>query len=435
MKILLVGSGGREHALALALGRSPRADKLYCAPGSDAITRSPALADKAEPVDLAADDVDGLLRFARELHIDLTVVGPEAPLVGGLRDRFEEAGLAVFGPSQAAAALEGSKAFTKSLLRKYHLPTADSKTFTEPREALAFIDQHKRFPLVVKADGLAAGKGVVICEERAEAKHAVERMMVHREFGAAGNKVLVEEFLQGEEASFLVITDGHTIVPMPPAKDHKAIFDGDVGPNTGGMGAYCPSPSIPPEFAQQIEREVIIPTLHALHREGKPYQGVLYAGLMLTEKGPRILEFNVRFGDPEAQVILPRLKTDLVEICDRTARGTLDELQGVEWDEQPSLIVVLAAPGYPGKVTTGQEIRGLDEAEGVEGVTLVHSGTRFERGTWRVAGGRVLGVRATGASLEQARTRAYEAVGRIHFEGMQYRRDIGVRRDARTGTA
>jgi phosphoribosylamine--glycine ligase len=425
MKILLIGSGGREHAIAEAILRSPQTGKLYVAPGSD------ALATVATRIDVAADDVEGIRRSARDLSVDLVVVGPEAPLVAGVADALVADGIAVFGPKRQAAQLEGSKVFTKNLLKKYHIPTADSRVFDDPRHAeLWFSEQQAQWPVVVKADGLAAGKGVVIAQDRAEALDAVARIMVRREFGDAGARLLVEECLVGEELSVMAITDGRTILTLEPARDHKRVFDGDAGPNTGGMGAYSPTSLWTPELESEVEARVLLPTLHALNREGIEYRGVLYAGLMLTADGPKVLEFNVRFGDPETQVILPRLATDFVEIAWKTATGRLDELGGIEFRKDSALVVVLASEGYPGPFRKGRRIAGLGEAAAVPGVALQHAGTRQELGHWLTNGGRVLGVTAVASSMDEARHRAYQACGRIHFEGMHFRRDIAVIRDA-----
>ncbi|MSR47975.1 MAG: phosphoribosylamine--glycine ligase [Planctomycetes bacterium] len=424
MKILLVGSGGREHAIAEAILRSPRTERLYVAPGSD------ALGQIATRVDVAADNIAGLRRCARDLKIDLTVVGPEAPLVAGIADEFAKDGLLCFGPKKAGAQLEGSKVFTKTLLRKYHIPTADSRVFDDARHAeLWFAEQQSQWPVVLKADGLAAGKGVVIAHDRREALEGVAQIMVRREFGAAGNRLLVEECLFGEELSVLAITDGKTILTLEPARDHKRVFDGDAGPNTGGMGAYSPTPLWTPELQEDIEARVLIPMLHALNREGIEYRGVLYAGVMLTANGPRVLEFNCRFGDPETQVILPRLKTDFVEIAQKTAEGRLDELGSLEFLPDAALVIVLASGGYPGPFKKGRRMSGLEGAAAVPGVRLHHAGTKLELGHWQTNGGRVLGVTAIGGSMDEARHRAYQAASRIEFEGMHFRRDIGVARD------
>ncbi|MBL8843723.1 MAG: phosphoribosylamine--glycine ligase [Planctomycetes bacterium] len=426
LTILLVGSGGREHALAEAILRSPRTARLYVAPGSDAMGKQALL------VDVAADDTAGLVRCCRELKVDLVVVGPEGPLVAGLADALAAAGIPVFGPKKAAAQLEGSKVFTKTLLRKYHIPTADDRVFTDPRHAeLWFAEQQSAWPVVVKADGLAAGKGVVVAQDRREALDAVQRIMVRREFGAAGDKLLVEECLVGEEISVLAVTDGRTLCTLEPARDHKRVFDGDAGPNTGGMGAYSPTPLWTPELQADIEARILVPTLHALNREGLEYRGVLYAGLMLTSNGPKVLEFNVRFGDPETQVILPRLKTDFVELALLTAEGRLEELGGIEFLPDAALVLVMASGGYPGPFKKGKRIAGLEAAAEVAGVRLHHAGTKYELGHWLTNGGRVLGVTAVGGSLDEARSRAYQAAARISFEGMHYRRDVGVVKDPR----
>jgi len=426
MKILLIGSGGREHAIAEAILRSPRTAQLFVAPGSD------ALATVATRLDVAAEDVAGLVRVAKQHAIDLTIVGPEAPLVAGLADAFAAEGLLVFGPKRAGAQLEGSKIFTKQLLRKYHIPTADWRVFDDARHAeLWFAEQQASWPVVLKADGLAAGKGVVIAEDRRAANEAVQRIMVRREFGDAGDKLLVEECLVGEEISVLAITDGKTLCTLEPARDHKRVFDGDAGPNTGGMGAYSPSPLWTPELQADIEARVLVPMLHALNREGIEYRGVLYAGLMLTKDGPKVLEFNCRFGDPETQVILPRLESDFVEIALKTAQGRLEELGGLAFKADAALVVVLASGGYPGTYVKGRRIGGLEVAAAVEGVSLFHAGTRKELGHWLTAGGRVLGVTGVGRTMDEARQRAYLAAERITFEGIHFRRDIGVAREAR----
>ena len=424
MKILLVGSGGREHALALAILRSPLTGTLYVAPGND------ALAEIATRVDLAAEDVDGLTRFAREMSIELVVIGPELPLVLGLADRLNAAGIKVFGPSKAAAALEGSKVFAKNLLRKYHIPTADFRVFDDAKHATLWLtEQQQAWPCVLKADGLAAGKGVVVAQELTEALDAVERIMQKREFGDAGARLVVENCLVGEEISVMAVTDGTTLCSLEWARDHKRVFDGDAGPNTGGMGAYCPSPIWRQELAAEIESRILVPTLHALNREKLDFRGVLYAGLMLTREGPKVLEYNVRFGDPEAQVILTRLETDFVEMALMTAEGRLDELGEIRFSPDHALILVLASGGYPGVFRKGNRISGIDAAAEVEGVTLHHAGTKLEGGHWVTNGGRVLGVTAVGETLELARQRAYEAAGRISWDGLHYRRDVGVLRD------
>ncbi len=425
MKILLVGSGGREHAIAEAILRSPLTEKLWVAPGSD------ALAEIATCVPIVADDLAGLTRFARDTQIDLTVVGPEGPLVNGIADAFAAHGLLVFGPKKAGAQLEGSKVFTKNLLRKYHIPTADYRVFTDARHAELWVaEQQTGWPVVLKADGLAAGKGVIIADDPQQALAAVERIMVRHEFGEAGNKLLLEQCLVGEELSVLAVTDGKTLCMLEPARDHKRVFDGDAGPNTGGMGAYSPSAVWTPVLQAEIESRILVPTLHALNREGLEFRGVLYAGLMLTGDGPKLLEFNVRFGDPETQVILPRLKSDFVELAKKTAEGKLEELGAIEFSDEAALVVVVASGGYPGPFKKGQPIVGLEEAAAVPSVRLHHSGTKKQHGQWVTNGGRVLGVTAVGVSIEEARMRAYQAAGRISFEGMHYRRDVGLQKEA-----
>ncbi len=425
-KVLLVGSGGREHALAEAILRSPLTEKLYVAPGSD------ALSEIATCVDLAADDpddIDGLLRFAREVGIGLTVVGPELPLVLGIADAFARHGLAVFGPSKAAAQLEGSKVFAKNLMRKYHVPTADYRVFTDPRHAELWVaEQQSAWPVVLKADGLAAGKGVVVAEDKHAAREAVQRIMVRREFGDSGARLVLEECLVGEEISVLAVTDGKTICTLEPARDHKRAFDGDAGPNTGGMGAFCPWPEWTPELEAEVESRVLVPVLHALNREKLDYRGVLYAGLMLTGEGPKVLEFNVRFGDPETQVILPRLKTDFVDMALKCCAGRLHELGDLEFSPEVALTVVLASGGYPGAYAKGKRITGIDAAREVTGVRLHHAGTKKELDHWVTNGGRVVGVTALAATFEEARQQAYLAAGKISWEGMHYRRDIGVQK-------
>ena len=429
LKILLVGAGGREHALAEAILASPLTEKLFVAPGSD------ALAEIATRVELGAAEpyepqyLAALARFARESKIDLTIVGPETPLVNGIADLFARDGLRVFGPGKAAAQLEGSKVFTKNLLRKYHIPSADYRVFDDPRHAELWIaEQQGAWPCVLKADGLAAGKGVVVAQDRKTALDAIERMMVRREFGDAGSRLVLEECLVGEEISVLAVTDGRTICTLEPARDHKRAFDGDAGPNTGGMGAYSPTPLWTPELQAEIEARVLVPTLHALNREKIDYRGVLYAGLMLTADGPKVLEFNVRFGDPEAQAILPRLKTDFVDMAMKACEGRLEELGSLEFAPEAALVVVLASEGYPGPFKKGQAIDGLDAARSVPGVRLHHAGTRKQSGGWVTNGGRVLGVTALGTSLEEARHRAYQAADRIRWDGVHYRRDVGVQK-------
>jgi phosphoribosylamine--glycine ligase len=419
MKVLLVGSGGREHALAWTLAKSPRLTTLYAAPGN------PGIADHAQCVNIAADNVESLLEFARKEKIDLTVVGPEAPLVKGLVDAFLQAGLRVFGPTAEAAELEGSKVFCKNLLRKYGIPTAAYRVFTDARAALDYVKTAPH-PLVVKADGLAAGKGVVVCAREPESTAAIESIMVQKVYGSAGDRLIVEECLVGPEASILALTDGKTILVLETAQDHKRLQDRDRGPNTGGMGAFSPTPVVSGEDQARIEREVLVPVVHAMNHERRRFKGVLYAGMMLTTGGPKVLEFNVRFGDPETQAILPRLRSDLLDLMDRVVEGTLEEAT-IAWDPRPAICVVVAAKGYPGKVESGQPIRGLEEAAKVPDTVVFHAGTARKGGEIVAAGGRVLGVSSLGKDLVEARDRAYAAVKAIRLDGSQHRTDIGAK--------
>src|SRR5262245_4385665 len=419
MRVLVVGGGGREHALAWALQRSPRADRVLCAPGNAGI----AAVAECRPV--AADDVPGLVRLAREERVGMVVVGPELPLTLGLADRLADTGIAVFGPSAAAARLEGSKVFTKDFLRRHALPTAAFESFHDADAACRFV-RELGAPLVVKADGLAAGKGVYVCATVDEALDAVDQVMRRRVFGDAGGHVVVEEFLGGEEASFMVVTDGATVLPLAPAQDHKRIFDEDRGPNTGGMGAYSPAPVVTSALHEHVMRDIMEPVVRALAVEGIDYRGILYAGLMIKDGRAKVLEFNVRFGDPEAQAILLRLRTDLVEIAERTAAGRLAGLE-IEWDPRPAVCVVLAAKGYPGTVEKGARIHGLDALAGWSHGMVFHAATRRTRDGVVADGGRVLGVTALGESIRGAIDEAYAAVAKISWDGMQYRRDIGRR--------
>ena len=425
MRILVVGGGGREHALAWKLAQSPEVSGLYAAPGN------PGIAEVAECVPIKADAIADLGAFAARERIDLTVVGPELPLALGLADHFAERGLPVFGPIRAAAELEGSKVFAKQLFARYGIPTARFGVFDDPAKARDFVhDLGGR--AVVKADGLAAGKGAIVCRDLAAAEQAIGDMLERRVFGEAGARVVVEELLEGEELSFFALTDGERICPLAAAQDHKAIFDDDRGPNTGGMGAYSPPPVLDATLARRILDGVIRPTVRAMAAEGRPYRGVLFAGLMLTAEGPKVLEYNVRHGDPECQTLVVRLAADLLPICRAVAEGQgLPET--VAWRPEAVVCVVLASAGYPGSYPTGQPIAGLEAAGARPGVTVFHAGTARRKGRLVTAGGRVLGVTALGADIPAAIQAAYEAVGDIHFEGMHYRRDIGRRALARLG--
>lgn len=425
MRILLIGSGGREHALCWKIAQSPKCEKLYCAPGNGGIS------EIAETVDIKADEIDGLLAFAKRERIDLTVVGPETPLAAGIVDRFEEEGLRIFGPKKDLARLEGSKVCAKELMKRLGVPTADFKVFDKSDEALKYLEA-KKAPLVVKADGLAAGKGVIVCKNIEEAKDAVKKIMVARIFGSSGNKIIIEDCLAGEEASIIVISDGKNFVTLASSQDHKRVFDRDKGPNTGGMGAYSPAPIITDTLLQKILNTVISPIIKGLAEEGMPYKGALYAGIMVTEDGPKVLEFNVRFGDPETQAILPRLKSDLVEAMERSIRGDLGNYN-LEWDARPCVSVVIASGGYPGNYQKGVEIKGLDEIKCLKDVYVFHAGTRRgKRSTnghslFITDGGRVLNVTALGSNIQDAIDISYNAVEKIHFDKMHYRKDIGYR--------
>jgi len=419
MKILVIGSGGREHALVWKMSQSPKGATLYCAPGN------PGMARLADCVPIKSDDLNGLLNFAKREGIDLTVVGPEGPLTMGITDRFREAGLPVVGPSRKAAEIESSKAFSKSFMERHAIPTAVAKIFHEPEAAVQYVKQHGA-PIVVKVDGLAAGKGVVMAQDEAEAIRAIDLIMRRKTFGEAGNRILLEEQLEGEEASFLVFTDGKTVIPMATSQDHKRVFDQDQGPNTGGMGAYSPAPVLSEELRERVLRDIVRPTIDGLAREGRPFQGILYTGLMLTRSGPKVLEYNARFGDPETQVILPRLESDLVEILQALSIGALDRVR-VRWSPKVSVCVVLTAKGYPATYESGRAVLGIDEAESQNGVVVFHAGTAVRDGELVTAGGRVLGVTAVGRDFQQAREFAYAAVSRIRFEGMHCRMDIGLK--------
>ena len=418
MKILVIGSGGREHALVWKLRQSPLVDHVWCAPGNA------GTACDAENVNIPTEDTRRLIRFAHDNKVDLTIVGPEAPLVAGLADEFRKQGLVVFGPSAAAAQLEGSKVFTKKLLRKTSIPTAAFVVFSRMQDAMQYLEDLEEQPLVVKADGLASGKGVFVCGNRSEARTAVKAIIQDRAFGAAGAQVVIEECLVGQEASVLALVDGDTIVPLDVAQDHKRAFDNDRGPNTGGMGAYCPAPLVTPAIMDDIVRRILVPTVHAMKVEGCPFSGVLYAGIMLTASGPKVLEFNVRFGDPEAQPVLMRLKSDLAQVLLLAATGRLSELESLEWDPRPAVCVVMASEGYPGDYKTGSTIAGIAEADSMTDVKIFHAGTAIKNGEVQNSGGRVLGVTALGESIASAKATAYSAVDRISWAGGWCRRDI-----------
>ena len=422
MNVLIIGNGGREHALAWKISQSARVDRVFVAPGNA------GTAIDAENVDIPATETERLLRFATENRIQLTVVGPEAPLVSGLTDAFQQAGLKVFGPSGKAAQLEGSKVFCKQLLHHADVPTADYHIFRDAHSATTFVcDRYlddQEVPLVVKADGLAAGKGVIVCRRRDEVLEAIDRIAGRREFGEAGRQLIVEERLEGVEASVLAITDGRTIVTLPAAQDHKRAHDGDQGPNTGGMGAYCPTPVVTEEMLHKVEEQVLVPTVHAMKRMRHPFRGVLYAGLMFTSQGPKVLEYNVRFGDPECQPILMRLRSDLVDLLEATVDGRLDEIESLEWDPRPAICVVMASEGYPGHYERGQSIRGLDAAAELPDVKVFHAGTASVDGQVVTNGGRVLGVTALGKSIAAAKLQAYTAVKQIRWDGAWCRKDI-----------
>jgi phosphoribosylamine--glycine ligase len=419
VKILVVGGGGREHALVWKIAQSPRKPQIFCAPGNAGIE------GLATCVPIKADDLAGLRDFALHEHIDLTVVGPEAPLALGIADEFRKARLKIFGPTKAAARLESSKSFSKDIMAANHIPTATSRSFEQMEQALAYLDQQP-VPIVVKADGLAQGKGVVVATTREEAKQAVRDAMEKSLFGQAGHRVLIEEFLDGEELTIMAFTDGKTVVPMVPAQDHKRVGDGDTGPNTGGMGAYAPAPIASAALREQVTREVLQPTVDALARLGCPFQGVLYAGLMIVKGTPYVLEFNARMGDPETEVVLPLLKTDLVEVMEAVVNHRLDQL-AVEWRDDTAVCVVMTSPGYPGSYQTGFPIQGLTTQPADAHLAIFHAGTRRETERVVTAGGRVLAVTAWAPSLLQAREQVYQAVPSILFDGRHYRTDIAHR--------
>lgn len=418
MKILVVGGGGREHTILWKLAQSPRKPKLYCAPGNGGISKI------AQCVNIGATEIEKMVEFAKKEEMDLVVVAPDDPLAMGMVDALEAAGIRAFGPNRAAAIIEASKAFSKELMKKYGIPTADYATFSDAEEALRYV-QTAEIPLVVKASGLALGKGVLICKTRQQAEDAVRQIMVDKAFGAAGETVVIEEFLEGPEISVLTFTDSHTILPMASAQDHKRARDNDEGLNTGGMGTFSPSKQYTPKVQEQVEQEIIFPTLDALNAEGRPFKGVIFFGLMLTQKGPKLLEYNARFGDPEAQSVLFRMKNDLLEIFEAVIDERLQEIQ-LEFEEGAAVCVVMASGGYPEHYEKGKEITGLEDVS--PEVMVFHAGTKLENGKFYTSGGRVLGVVAKGEDIQAARKIAYENVEKIHFEGAQYRKDIGIKK-------
>lgn len=417
MKILVVGSGGREHAIAWKLAQSPKVDKVYCAPGNAGI------ADVAECINVKAEDIEGICSVAKEKAVDMAVIGPEVPLAMGITDELEKVGVKTFGPNKKCSQLEASKAFTKSFLARHDIPTAKYKEYTDKDELILDIGIYG-YPMVLKADGLAAGKGVVLAENAEEAKNAIEEMMGSKVFGSAADKIVVEECLVGVEASCLCFVDENTIVPMESAQDYKRIFDGDKGPNTGGMGTYSPSLMFTEEIKKRVMDEILLPTLEGFKKDGLDFKGVLFVGLMLTEDGPKVIEFNNRFGDPETQSVLMRLDTDIYEIFDAVCENRLKDID-IKWKEDRAVCVVLASGGYPGDYEKGKVITGLDDVD--DGVVVFHAGTKHdENGNVATAGGRVLGVTTTGKTHDEARAKAFENVKKISFEGMQYRNDIGL---------
>lgn len=419
MKVLVIGSGGREHALVWKLAGSPRVKKIYCAPGNGGI------ASLAECIPLAIDNIADLVFFAKKENIDLTLVGPELPLSLGIVDTFQKEGLKIFGPNQKASIIEASKCFTKEFCTRYDIPTAPYEIFNDPTRAKIYLVQKNQFPIVIKADGLASGKGVIIARSLRDGEKAIDQIMLSQEFGEAGKSIVIEEFLVGEEATFMVITDGENFIPFESAQDHKAIGEGDTGPNTGGMGAYSPAPLIKPEITEKIIQRVIQPTLEGLKREGRPYQGILYAGLMIDKEGnPHVVEYNCRFGDPEAQVILFRLKSDLVLLIEACLNGTLKNFK-LEFYPESSVCVVMSAEGYPGTFEKGKIIEGLEKIKDSPDVFVFHAGTKIADKRLLTSGGRVLGITVKALTLKQALDKVYQNVSKISWDGAYYRKDIG----------
>lgn len=418
MKILMVGGGGREHALIRKLLESEKVEKVYCAPGNGGISCD------AECFSVGATDIDGMVSLAKELKVDCVFVAPDDPLAAGMVDAMEKEGVRAFGPRANAAIIESSKVFSKNLMKKYSIPTAGYEVFENSKDALSYIKEQNKYPVVIKADGLALGKGVIIAQNEAEAEDAVHTIMDDKKFGASGNKVVIEEFITGPEVSVLAFTDGKCVKPMVSSMDHKRAYDGDKGPNTGGMGTISPNPYYTPEIADRCMKEIFLPTIEAMNKEGRTFKGCLYFGLMLTADGPKVIEYNARFGDPETQVVLPRLKTPLCDIVDAVIDEKLSDLD-IQWSDEACACVVMASGGYPGSYPKGIEIKGLDSNGQVEGACVFHAGTALEDGVFKTAGGRVLGVTALGSDLKEALKKAYEAVGKITFEGAHYRTDIG----------
>ncbi|MFO7814943.1 MAG: phosphoribosylamine--glycine ligase [Halanaerobiales bacterium] len=417
MKVLVVGNGGREHALVWKLYQSEKVEKIYVAPGNDGMT------DLAERVDISAGDINVLADWAYEHKIDLTVVGPEKPLVKGIVNEFEKRGLRIFGPNRLAARVEGSKVFAKNILEKHNIPTAEFEVFTEPENALEFL-READYPLVIKAEGLAFGKGVVIATNQAKAEDAITRIMEDKVFGDAGSRIVIENFLEGEEISVMVFTDGENFVPLEFAQDHKAVFDGDEGPNTGGMGSYSPLPFVDQKMEKSIHENILKPALDAFNEEGLNYKGLLYINMILTDMGPEVLDFNARFGDPETQVVLPRMNTDIIEIFEKTIDRELDDVE-IEWDKRAAVCVILTSAGYPLTFDTGKEIKGLDDLNRYDNLLVFHAGTTKIGDKFYTAGGRVIGLTVLGEPIEDAITQVYEYIEEVNFEDMHYRTDIG----------
>lgn len=419
MNILVVGGGGREHTIVWKIAQSPKVEKIYCAPGNGGI------AELAECVDIKATDIDAMVQFAKERQIDLVMVAPDDPLVLGMVDAMEAAGIRAFGPRKNAAIIEGSKVFSKELMKKYNIPTAAYEVFTDSASAIDYVKRQNSFPAVIKAEGLALGKGVIIAQDLEEAVSGIRSIMDDKQFGDSGNRIVIEEYLQGPEVSVLAFTDGKTVVPMVSAQDHKRAYDNDEGLNTGGMGTFSPSRLYTDDIAAECMDNIFLPTIKAMQQEGRPFKGVLYFGLMMTKNGVKVIEYNARFGDPETQVVLPRLKTDLVEIMEAVIDERLDTIN-IEWDDNAAVCVVLASGGYPTKYQTGYEIKGLETAK--DNIIVFHAGTKRQDGKIVTAGGRVLGVTAVSATLDQAIADAYKAVESISFQDMHYRKDIGIKK-------